>query len=405
VIWSATAPDAPALLGAAQGVAAAWGERRAEFEAEIARRRRAYDSSQRRGTTAGLVRRAAAEGVIIALRATFDERNGGFGEPPRFPPVDALELLLNLGAAGDVEAADMAVRTLDGMRAGELFDAIDGGFYRYALAADWTEPRREKLLDVNAGLLRVFAAGAARHGNGGWRDVCHATVGWAERTLTQPDGLWGGSQIADPHYFESNAEVRATLTSPPCDRTVFTDRNASWIAALADAGRALACDEWIQRARDALVTLMDAAMQGDGVFHWREDGEWHLPGLLADPVALLRACNAVHAATHDRTMLYRAKCMQRVLEKSFWADAGGFWDHVTLAPVGAVRDRQKPFVTNSDAVRGLLDLARATGERGARATAERTLALLSAGASRYGVEAAGFVLAVNAFFDPASSGV
>jgi hypothetical protein len=299
----------------------------------------------------------------------------------------------------------MAVRTLDGICAGELFDTIDGGFYRYALAADWTEPRREKLLDVNAGLLRAFAAGAALHGNSNWRDVCDATVDWVERRLTLPDGLWGGSQIADPHYFESAAEVRATLTTPPCDQTVYTDRNAAWIAALADAGRGLACDEWIQRAHDALVTLTAGAIQDDVVFHWRENGGWHLPGLLADPVALLRACIAVHAATHDRTILYQAKCIQRVLEKSFWADAGGFWDHITPAPVGAVKDRQKPFVTNSDAVRGLLALARATGERGARATAERTLALLSAGASRYGVEAAGFVLAVNAFFDPASARV
>jgi len=404
VLWSATAPDTATLLRVATDVATAWRERRDEFAAEIARRRHAYEMAQRRTKTVGLVRRDTAEGVLNALRTSFDARNGGFGDAPKFPPADAVELLLALAAAGDAEAGAMAVRTLEGIRAGELIDDIDGGFYRYALEADWTKPRREKLLDVNAGMLRAYATGAAFHRREDWRETCENTVSWVERTLVRPDGLWGGSQIADARYFEGDASARGSMTAPPRDPTLYTDRAAGWISALVDAGRLLGRDEWVTRGRDALATLLPAMTGGAEIWHWHDDGQVQLSGLLCDAVALLRACLAVHRATGDAGLLDQARCVQNVLEKTFWAETGGFWDHATASPVGAVRDRQKPFGWNAEAARALLALSRASGERGPSARAERTLAVLSATAPRYGAEAAGFVMAVYTFFDSAWAG-
>lgn len=400
VLWSAAAPERPVLLGAMRGVAHAWRERRAEFELEIARRRKAFESTRRDAAHAGLVRRDAARSVLLSLQTAFDARYGGFGDPPRFPPLDALELLLELGARGDADALDMATRTLDGMRAGELWDACDGGFFRYGLGADWTEPAFEKLLDVNAGLLRAYALGASITGRADWRDLCDAIIAWVDRALARTDGLWAPSQVADDAWHAAPADQRARLTAPAADDTTLTDRAAAWIAALADAGRALERADLQARAGAALDTLFDLVVRGDRVGHWHEDGQPVLDGLLVDPVALLRACLAVHAACADDTALERARHLAHTLERRFWSDSGGFDDHDLAEPLGAVRDTQKPFGTNMTAALALLRLARATGERGPRAMAEQTLALFSKVAPRHGVEAATFVMAVNAFFDP-----
>lgn len=405
VLWAAPSPDAPVLLGAARGVTQAWQERRAEFEAEIRKRRRAFQAAQGRVEHGGLVRREASEAVVQALRAAFDPRNGGFGEPPRFPPSDTLELLFSLEAAGDAHAGTMAISTLDGILAGELYDAVDGGFYRYALAADWTDPCREKRLDVNAGMLRAFACGAARHQRTDWQSVAERTVEWVETSLARSDGLWAVAQLADETWFRYDAAMRRRMAPPPADTTSCTDSCAAWIAALAEAGAALEKDVWIERAYSALGTLIACMMKDSLLFHWIDDGEPQQPWLLNDAVALLNACISVHAATDRPEALEQARSVTRLLEQSFWADSGGFWDHVEPEPLGAVRDRQRPFLTNARAASALLSLARATGERTPRALAERTLAILSRNAARYGTDAAAFVIACNAFFNTSRLGV
>lgn len=404
VLWAAPAPERPVLVGAMRGVTRAWRERRAEFDREIERRRKAFESTRRDSGSSGLVRRDAARHVLLSLTTTFDPRNGGFGDPPRFPAPEALELLLGLGAAGDADALDMAVRTLDGIRAGELWDSRDGGFYRYGLGADWTDPAFEKLLDVNAGLLRAFAMGAAVTDRTDWRELCDEIVAWVDRALARPDGLWAPSQVANDAWYAASDEERAQCAAPPADDVTLTDRAAEWIAALADAGRALDRADLGARAASALDTLFGLAVRGDRIGHWHENGQPVLDGLLVDTVALLRACVAVHGATADDSTLDRARDLVRVLEDRFWSDTGGFDDHDLSDPVGAVRDHQKPFGTNMVAALALLRLARATGERGPRAMAERTLAFFSKTAPRHGTEAATFVMAVNAFFDPGRTG-
>ncbi|HEY8376927.1 MAG TPA: hypothetical protein VIK91_10585, partial [Nannocystis sp.] len=62
--------------------------------------------------------------------------------------------------------------------------------------------------------------------------------------------------------------------------------------------------------------------------------------------------------------------------------------------------RDRPFEANAAAARFFNDLLLATGERSDRAIAERTLALISPLAGRYGVAAAEFALAVEEFFEP-----
>jgi uncharacterized protein YyaL (SSP411 family) len=401
VLWSGTYVDGDTLQRVAERVLAAWQERRSELTAEITRRVRVFQAARRRAPAPGLVRHEAAEDVVTALRGSFDARNGGFGAPPKHPPPDAIELFCMRGAAGDGEAREIAERTLDGMLAGELWDAADGGFFRYALEADWTQPRREKLLDANAALLRCYALGAALRGRNDWTDIAERTVLWVDRTLPHPSGLWAASQTTDEAYFSATAAERASLAAPAADDVLYTDRNAHWIHALAEAGRLLHRDAWVKRAAEALDLLLSCmAAPNDLLHHYQAPGEAPaLPVLLIDSLAAARAAVAVSRATGSTEAMQHAARLTSTMENFFWATDGGFYDHALDGdePM-TVRLQDRPFEANAEAVRLLLSLTHATRERGSRVRAERVLALLAPVASRYGTAAAGFALAVQEFY-------
>jgi len=75
--------------------------------------------------------------AVRALRAQYDERWGGFGRAPKFPPASTLEFLLRVGAL------DLVRGTLDGMAAGGMYDVVGGGFHRYSVDEQWLVPHFE----------------------------------------------------------------------------------------------------------------------------------------------------------------------------------------------------------------------------------------------------------------------
>ena len=401
VFWAGTYVDATEMRRVARGVLEAWRDRREELEQEIGRRRKAMEAARSRRPTTGLVRWEAADDVLSGAQDQFDTRNGGFGDAPKFVHAEAIELLFTQAARMDnPDWAVMAERTLDGMLAGEIEDPVDGGFFHYALEPDWTRPQVEKLLGVNARMLSALAFAAARHDRADWREAAERTVRWVDATLAR-DGLWVGSQYADPAYFGGDAEARAAMDPPPADDTLYTDSAAMWIAALADAGARLDRPDWVERASTALDALLDSASTPDGsLVHYRCPGGEPVRGLLVDLLHGARAAAAVADAADREDAREHARRLVGIMEETLWHDAGGFTDHAhDPEPLGALRFRDRPFEENALAARLLLSLTRGTGERSYRAMAESILAMLSPLAGRYAVEGASFAMAVHEFFE------
>lgn len=401
VLWSGTYVPADQILQVAGGVLGAWNDRREELKLEIERRRKALEAARGRHHVTGLVRREAADDVLSAVIDAYDARNGGFGAEPKFPYADAVELLFLHGTRDNPDYLRMAEHTLEGMMAGELWDAEEGGFFRYATAADWTAPRFEKLLSVNAGMLRIFAQGAHVAKRADWRKTAERIVDWVDDTLKQPDGLWAGSQAADNDYYTLPASQRTN--APPVDNVLYTSHNALWIRALAEAGARLDKPKWIASAQSALDNLLVVmAAPRDMLFHYKRPGEEPAIGfLLTDIAEAARACITLAQVTGDNSYIEHARRFARALEKQLWAEDGGFWERIKGADeFGVLRYREKPFELNADCARFMNDLSLAAGERGPRALAERTLAMLSPQAGRYGVTGANYAIAVDEFFDP-----
>ena len=384
VLWSGTYVTPEQFAPVAQSVTSAWSERHAELQVEIERRRKAMEAARGRHHVLGLVRREAADDVLSATIDSYDSRNGGFGTDPKFPYVDAVELLYAQGARNSPDLLRMADHTLDGMLSGELLDD-DGGFFRYATNPDWTEPRREKLLGVNAAMLRAYALGARVRDRAEWRATAAAIVRWADEKLRRPDGLWSSSQLDDG-----------------ADEILYTSYNAQWIAALADAGGRLENPTWIDSAVNGLDALLATMRAANGLFYHfrRPNHEPEIDFLLLDAVEVARACISVAQAAGKQEYLEHARAIATAMEKHLWAEDGGFWDRMRgRDELAALRYRDKPFDMNAECARVLNDLSIITGLKSYRAMAERVLALLSPQAGRYGVAGASFALAVDEFFE------
>src|SRR5688572_2854956 len=178
--------DAAQMMATLQQVADAYRDRaneislrRIRLQAELEHRARVQTDSDPHASVAQF------RSLLIAR---FDSLNGGFGTSPKLPHPQALLAALSLADDGDSELAGIAAMTLHRMTA--LWDADAGGFYRYADAADWSDPGTEKTLDDNAALLHVYVEAALRLRDAGCREQAAAMVRWVRGAMA--DEAHGG---------------------------------------------------------------------------------------------------------------------------------------------------------------------------------------------------------------------
>ncbi len=150
----------PSFRQVLAAVAEAWAERRddvVEAGDRIAERLAEQDAPAGDGPLDA----QALAGAVVALQRGFDERHGGFGGAPKFPPSMVLEWLIR-HSARDMSsptagiAADMAGRTVTAMARSGMYDQLEGGFARYSVDAAWVVPHFEKMLYDNALLARTY---------------------------------------------------------------------------------------------------------------------------------------------------------------------------------------------------------------------------------------------------------
>ena len=212
--------------------------------------------------------------VIDELVQYEDKEFGGFGGAPKFPVATAIGFLLDRADAGDATASELARRALGAMQRSELRDAIEGGFFRYSVGRDWTEPHYERMLYDNALLLDCYArvarptprptgtpASPTSPVETTSAIAAEATAdGIASFLLTVlrlPDGGFASAQDSESSvdgvrveggYYALHAGARAAQVAPALDDKVLTGWNGLAIGALASAGARLGHPHWIAAA-------------------------------------------------------------------------------------------------------------------------------------------------------------
>lgn len=195
----------PGFVSVIEGIAEGWRTSKAEFEEAANEFSQALAETIERNLppAKSLPRGEQLRACLNALAHDFDPNNGGFGGAPKFPPHTAIELLLALRASEAVADPDrqhagaIAEATLLSMALGGIRDHVGGGFHRYSTDAHWLLPHFEKMLVDNALMLANYARAARVLDRPMFASVATEIVGWLEREMLGPDGLYYSALDAD----------------------------------------------------------------------------------------------------------------------------------------------------------------------------------------------------------------
>jgi uncharacterized protein YyaL (SSP411 family)/aryl-alcohol dehydrogenase-like predicted oxidoreductase len=187
----------PGFASLLKRIAELWRAQRASLVAQGSDMARHLQEATRQAPAGAVgedeLRRAAEQ-----LAEDFDERHGGFGGAPKFPPSGALSLLLRAHRRfGDEKALDMVRRTLEAMARGGMYDQVGGGFHRYSVDERWLVPHFEKMLYDNALLARAYLEGWQATGEPYFRRIATEILDYVLREMTDAGGGFYSATDAD----------------------------------------------------------------------------------------------------------------------------------------------------------------------------------------------------------------
>jgi uncharacterized protein len=346
-------PSFPQLL---QAIADAWRERRSDIESDagaITEQLRRTAEPSREPLTSSLLTDA-----VRGLGQQFDPEWGGFGPAPKFPPASVLEFLLRRAEL------ELATKTLDAMAAGGMYDLVGGGFHRYSVDRQWLVPHFEKMLYDNALLVPVYLHGWLVTGNERYREVATETLDYMLRELALEEGGFASAEDADTdgvegltytwtdkddvpdellHPFEHGRLIIRGALDPELRARLFEERErrrkplrddkaiASWnglaLAALAEAGRRLGRDDYLNAARSLGEFLLGPLSTAEGRLYrsWRAGQPKHA-GVLEDYADVANGLYELHVATGELRWLEESRRLA-VLAVDLFGDPadGGFF--------------------------------------------------------------------------------
>ena len=349
----------------------------------------------------GLPGAGVFEAALDQLRRSFDARWGGFGPAPKFPQHMAIELILARGAAED---RSMALRTLDAMWEGGMYDHLGGGFARYSVDVRWLVPHFEKMLYDNAQLASCYLTAFQATGEGRYAQVARETLDYLIRDLRDPSGGFHSSEDADSEgeegkfyvftpleviealgqtdglrfcaaygvteagQFEHGRSVLHRFSCPPGaelpgeedrslreqlrhwrdqrirpakDDKVLTAWNGLALSALARGFQLLGDPRYLEAAQESAAFLQRELWQGGQLLRvWRQ-GKAHTPAFLEDYAALIEGLVALYEADFKPETLRWSEALGQELLARFQDPVDGGCFSTEAAAPGLLL-RQKP---------------------------------------------------------------
>ncbi len=259
--------------------------------------------------------------ILDAMKEQYDQVHGGFRDAPKFFEPEAIELAFSHHFwRHDSEFQQMALFTLDQQL--KLYDPVWGGFFRYAGAADWSNPHYEKMLPGQASNLLNYLEAYQLTGLAQYRKVVEGTMQYVMRFLSDREHggfyasqdadvrkvLGSGTAIAGDTFFALNEAERLAIGIPSIDRTILTDWNGLMATAYLKVDQAIGNSQAREFALKTLQRLYKERYQpGRGLAHLAQKGHPQGFGLLADQVFFAEALLEAFLTTGASLYLEQAK--------------------------------------------------------------------------------------------------
>ncbi len=132
------------------------------------------------------------------LSQQYDEKNGGFGNRPKFPtPHNLIFLLRYWKRTGEEKALEMVETTLQSMRKGGIYDQIGFGFHRYSTDSTWLVPHFEKMLYDQALIAIAYIEAFQATKKVEYKNTAEEILTYVLRDMTSSEGGFYSAEDAD----------------------------------------------------------------------------------------------------------------------------------------------------------------------------------------------------------------
>src|SRR6266540_488725 len=151
----------PAFKTVLERIATAWKQNHDKIVEQGGKIVEALRDSQSAGKIEGKIDAAILDSAYHQIDRSYDPKEGGFGNAPKFPRPVTLNFLTRFYARdpkseSGKHALEMTLFTLRKMAAGGMHDHIGGGFHRYSVDRYWHVPHFEKMLYDQAQLAVAY---------------------------------------------------------------------------------------------------------------------------------------------------------------------------------------------------------------------------------------------------------
>jgi uncharacterized protein len=192
----------PAFKTVLERIATAWKENHDKIVEQGGKIVEALRESQSATTAEGKIDATILDAAYLQLDRSYDPKEGGFGNAPKFPRPATLNFLARLyarapkGESGK-HALEMALFTLRKMAAGGMHDHIGGGFHRYSVDRYWHVPHFEKMLYDQAQLAVAYLDAFQITRDRQYESVARDILDYVGRDMTSKEGGFFSAEDAD----------------------------------------------------------------------------------------------------------------------------------------------------------------------------------------------------------------
>ena len=375
-----------------QEVVKAFRERRADIDAQADQLTEHLSVANTFGVSRGgaaLVTKAQLDTIYSTLMQQADLEAGGFGRPPKFPQTFSLQWLIrHAHFTGESEGMNHALKSLDHLIYGGIYDQLGGGMARYSTDREWLVPHFEKMLYDNALLVSVLCEALGATGEPRFREAIRDVLAFVEREWLTADGCfcaawdadsegvegkyytwsrdeislllgadmevfcrlygvtdsgnWEGTNIlhrpAGTWWYLSEAEqgvldrgrrllleARGKRVPPLLDDKQLLNWNALMNKAFSQAYAVTGDEAYRDTAIRHMSSLLAHFRQGDSLGHVYKAGQLRYPAFLDDYAYLIQALICLQEITADPTYLQEAKAWTEYVIAGFSEPSSGYF--------------------------------------------------------------------------------